>query len=77
MYTLLIVDVSASVHVGTHIIHSTYSSEIVTTPYLHLRYDGTDCALMIRSDVEGSSAGCQHGDFEAGFTCRYTYVHIV
>ena len=52
--------------------NSTCRSEIATTPYLHLRYDGTDCALMISSDVEGSSAGCQHGDFEAAFTRRYS-----
>ena len=45
--------------------------EIITTPFLHLRYHGTDCALMCSADPcdEGvSSAGCKYGDFERAFT---------
>ena len=42
-----------------------------TTPFLHLRYKGTDCALMVTPwTAEGSDGECQHGDFEATFTKR-------
>lgn len=48
-------------------------SSIKTTPYLHLRYDKTDCALMctalpISSEVGGA---CRHGDFMSSFTQKY------
>lgn len=46
-------------------------SKIVLEPYLHLRYVGTDCALMV-SPLPGDSANaCRHGDFYAAFVNRY------
>ncbi|KAJ0171556.1 hypothetical protein K1T71_013106 [Dendrolimus kikuchii] len=46
-------------------------SKIVLEPYLHLRYFGTDCALMV-SPVGGDSAtACRHGDFYSAFVNRY------
>ena len=42
--------------------------DITTTPFLNLRYDRTDCALMVTAEEwEGS---CRHGDFEQAFTTR-------
>ena len=47
-------------------------SSIVTTPYLHLRYDRTDCALMCTATpTNNEDEGCRHGDFLASFTARY------
>ena len=44
-------------------------NEIRTTPFLHLRYEGTDCALMVMP--EGISVDeCRHGNFKATFTHR-------
>jgi len=45
-------------------------------PYLHLRYEGTDCALM-STTVPGSSqlpGVMKHGDFEQDFTSRLHYI---
>ncbi|XP_041970893.1 5-oxoprolinase [Aricia agestis] len=44
-------------------------AQIVTEPYLHLRYAGTDCALMV-APQPGTSA-TRHGDFYAAFIKRY------
>ncbi|XP_063833705.1 5-oxoprolinase [Ostrinia nubilalis] len=46
-------------------------SQIVTEPYLHLRYAGTDCALMVAPSAGDSSTACKHGDFYAAFVDRY------
>lgn len=52
-----------------HLVSQGFSpSDIKTTPFLHLRYDKTDCALMCTAmDNEGGVA-CRHGDFLASFT---------
>ena len=42
--------------------------DITTTPFLNLRYDRTDCALMVTAE-EGDGP-CRHGDFESAFTTR-------
>ena len=47
---------------------------IQTTPFLHLRYEGTDCALMCTAEISslvGSPSSCRHGDFEGSFTERF------
>lgn len=43
------------------------ASQIVIEPYLHLRYAGTDCALMV-SPVPGT--GGKYGDFYTAFVER-------
>ena len=45
---------------------------IQTECFLHLRYEGTDCALMCTSKPQGKSGvPCpKHGDFEASFLER-------
>ncbi|XP_045455884.1 5-oxoprolinase [Melitaea cinxia] len=45
-------------------------SQIVVEPYLHLRYAGTDCALMV-SPSSKESQTMKHGDFYAAFVDRY------
>ena len=42
--------------------------DITTTPFLNLRYDRTDCALMVTAE-EGEGP-CRHGDFELAFATR-------
>ncbi|XP_022818304.1 5-oxoprolinase [Spodoptera litura] len=46
-------------------------SQIVTEPYLHLRYAGTDCALMVAPLHLQSDTACRHGDFYTAFVNRY------
>lgn len=46
-------------------------SQITTEPYLHLRYAGTDCALMVAPLQDKSDRACRHGDFYAAFVQRY------
>lgn len=49
-------------------------SEIVLEPYLHLRYNGTDCALMISPDTSrtaGNVLEVKYGDFMSSFLSRY------
>jgi 5-oxoprolinase (ATP-hydrolysing) len=47
-------------------------NEISTTPFLHMRYEGTDCPLMVTPQMtEINTDMCQHGNFEATFTHRY------
>lgn len=46
---------------------------IETTPYLHLRYERTDCALMCTPAVKEGRGKCSHGDFEKAFTLRQVY----
>nr|CAI5830272.1 unnamed protein product [Callosobruchus analis] len=43
---------------------------IVLEPYLHMRYDGTDCALMC-APLKGVDQGTKHGDFVKPFIERY------
>ncbi|KAL0277618.1 UNVERIFIED_CONTAM: hypothetical protein PYX00_004848 [Menopon gallinae] len=45
--------------------------QIYTEPYLHMRYDGTDCALMCLPQKDTSGTGTKHGDFLATFLERY------
>nr|CAD7404141.1 unnamed protein product [Timema cristinae] len=48
--------------------------QIGTEAYLHLRYEGTDCALMCTATPDkegGSSESTTHGDFRGTFVERY------
>lgn len=47
------------------------ASQIKTEPYLHLRYAGTDCALMVSPVPGDSPTACRHGDFYTAFVNRY------
>ncbi|XP_054270976.1 5-oxoprolinase-like [Macrosteles quadrilineatus] len=47
------------------------ATQIVTEPYLHLRYAGTDCALMCGPAQDSDSPATKHGDFEKTFLDRY------
>ncbi|XP_061569490.1 5-oxoprolinase [Cololabis saira] len=48
------------------------SDQITTEVFLHLRYEGTDCALMVTAAGYPSNAqSCRHGDFRSAFTKRY------
>ncbi|CAG9792777.1 unnamed protein product [Diatraea saccharalis] len=46
-------------------------SQIITEPYLHLRYAGTDCALMVAPSDKQNTTACRHGDFYGAFIERY------
>ncbi|XP_063542483.1 5-oxoprolinase [Cydia strobilella] len=46
-------------------------ARIQTEPYLHLRYVGTDCALMVSAVPATSKRATQHGDFYTAFVTRY------
>ena len=52
--------------------------DIKTTPFLNLRYDRTDCALMCIADMTTNNVGvtCRHGNFMASFNARYV-IYIV
>ncbi|TKS87865.1 5-oxoprolinase [Collichthys lucidus] len=48
------------------------SGQITTEVFLHLRYEGTDCALMVTASGYPSNAqSCLAGDFRSAFTKRY------
>lgn len=48
------------------------SGQITAEVFLHLRYEGTDCALMVTAAGHPSNAqSCQAGDFRSSFTKRY------
>ncbi|KAM3860480.1 5-oxoprolinase-like [Diretmus argenteus] len=48
------------------------SGQITTEVFLHLRYEGTDCALMVTAaGYPGNAQSCQAGDFRSAFTKRY------
>ncbi|XP_037550427.1 5-oxoprolinase [Nematolebias whitei] len=48
------------------------SGQITTEVFLHLRYEGTDCALMVTAaGYPGNAKSCRAGDFHAAFTKRY------
>ena len=64
---------SVSEHSVTRVTSShAHRSDIQTTPFLHLRYEKTDCALMCSPDlsVGGGETSSRHGDFEKAFTLR-------
>ncbi|KOB69171.1 5-oxoprolinase, partial [Operophtera brumata] len=42
-------------------------AQIQLEPYLHLRYAGTDCALMVSPTPGDSATACKHGDFYSAF----------
>ncbi|KAM6033035.1 5-oxoprolinase [Chlamydotis macqueenii] len=47
-------------------------AQIRTEAFLHLRYEGTDCALMCSAKGHPPTPGsCRAGDFLAAFTSRY------
>lgn len=47
------------------------SGQITAEVFLHLRYEGTDCALMVTAAGYPSNAqSCQAGDFRSSFTKR-------
>ncbi|XP_017878802.1 5-oxoprolinase isoform X2 [Ceratina calcarata] len=46
-------------------------SHIITEPFLHLRYQGTDCALMCTPKSHTQTNSTKHGDFLATFLERY------
>ncbi|XP_062501085.1 5-oxoprolinase-like isoform X1 [Corticium candelabrum] len=46
-------------------------SNITVTPYLNMRYHGTDCALMCPPISKDTGNGCRHGDFLYSFISRY------
>ncbi|XP_012578324.1 PREDICTED: 5-oxoprolinase [Condylura cristata] len=49
-----------------------YTSQIGTERFLHLRYQGTDCALMVSAQQHPATARSPRaGDFGAAFTERY------
>ncbi|XP_053322646.1 5-oxoprolinase [Spea bombifrons] len=49
-----------------------HRSQIDTEPFLHLRYERTDCALMCSAKGYPASVGsCRVGDFQAAFNSRY------
>ncbi|XP_069588101.1 5-oxoprolinase-like [Ranitomeya imitator] len=49
-----------------------HRSQIDTEPFLHLRYERTDCALMCSArGYPGAPNSCRAGDFKAAFTARY------
>ncbi|CAN9506173.1 unnamed protein product [Ophioblennius macclurei] len=48
------------------------SAQITTEVFLHLRYEGTDCALMVTAaGFPSNSHSCRAGDFRSAFTKRY------
>uniref|UniRef100_A0AAX7SRL5 5-oxoprolinase, ATP-hydrolysing n=1 Tax=Astatotilapia calliptera TaxID=8154 RepID=A0AAX7SRL5_ASTCA len=48
------------------------SGQITTEVFLHMRYEGTDCALMVTAAGYPSNArSCRAGDFRSAFTKRY------
>ena len=67
-----------------------YRSQIETEPYLHLRYDRTDCALMVKvedkdeipngevnqgTNRDVNGGRCpKNGDFKDAFTSRYGFI---
>ncbi|KAK3559078.1 hypothetical protein QTP86_002994 [Hemibagrus guttatus] len=53
-------------------VYSTVSSQISMEVFLHMRYKGTDCSLMISaSDAPAHAQSCFSGDFRTAFTTRY------
>lgn len=56
-------------HIGLILVFG--SGQITTEVFLHLRYEGTDCALMVTSTgYPSNSQSCRAGDFRTAFTKR-------
>lgn len=50
-------------------------NQLHTEPFLHLRYDGTDCALMCSATNDNLvNSSTEHGDFLSGFLARYDHI---
>lgn len=48
-----------------------FSGQITTEVFLHLRYKGTDCALMVTAaGYPADAKSCLAGDFRGAFTER-------
>ena len=47
------------------------SQDITFTPFLNMRYDRTDCAIMCHPQDSASYQGMKHGNFEEAFTKQY------
>eukprot|EP00794_Sanderia_malayensis_P019028 gene19028-20941_t len=45
--------------------------QIYCEPYLHMRYDRTDCALMCKADENNADNRLKQSDFKATFLARY------
>ncbi|XP_059148899.1 5-oxoprolinase-like [Physella acuta] len=45
--------------------------QVETQPFLHLRYEGTDCALMCSNQFPAREGSSSLGDFQAAFINRY------
>lgn len=47
-------------------------TQLHTEPFLHLRYDGTDCAIMCSANNDCvDNFSTVHGNFLSGFLSRY------
>ena len=46
------------------------NDQIETLTFLHMRYEGTDCALMCLPDLTSSEMKTKHGDFLKTFIER-------
>ena len=42
-------------------------SQIETEPFLHMRYEKTDCALMCTPVLDSTNNACKNGDFQTAF----------
>jgi len=49
-------------------------NQLHAEPFLHLRYEGTDCALMCSASHDNSvNSSTIHGDFLSGFLTRFLF----
>lgn len=53
------------------------NEQIVTEPFLHLRYQGTDCALMCSPAESVQMDAPKHGDFKQNFLKRLVTNNII
>lgn len=52
-------------------------SQISFQPFLHLRYDGTDCALMCSPHSNTENVVGNYGDFITTFLERYRFSELI
>jgi hypothetical protein len=53
-------------------------NQLYTEPFLHLRYEGTDCALMCSASYDGTvNSSLVHGDFLNGFLTRFICCFLI
>lgn len=53
-------------------------NQLHTEPFLHLRYEGTDTALMCSASYDNTvHCSTAHGDFLSGFLARFVYCCII